>query len=70
MSNLKFDDGVGEVQTTMTAGELKLFNGKGGEVAKAKDGLCSGDECLREVADDGSKNGAREDAHIKIQANG
>ena len=70
MGNLKFDDGIGEVKTPVAPGELKLFNGEGGEVPKANDGLCSGDECLCESANSGCKNGAGENAHVKVKADG
>ena len=67
---MKFDDGIGEVETPMAPGELKLFNGEGGEIPKANDGLCSGDECLCEGADGGCKHRAGEDAHVEVETNG
>ena len=67
---MKFDDGIGEVKAPMAPGELKLFDGEGGEVPKANDGLCSGNECLCEIADDGCKNRTGEYAHVKVQADG
>ena len=69
MGDLKFDDGMGEVETAVGAGELELFNGEGGEVAKTDDGLCGCDESLCEVTDHGSENGAGENAHVEVQPN-
>ena len=70
MGNLEFNDGVGEVETTVATRKLKLFNGEGREVAKANDCLCSGNECLRKIAYNWCENGAGENAHVKIQATG
>ena len=67
---MKFDDGIGEVKTPMAPVELKLFDGEGGEVPKANDGLCSGNECLCESANDGCQNKTGENAHVKVQADG
>ena len=44
-----------------------MINGEVGEIAKANDCLCSGDEGLCEVADSGSQYRAGEDSHIEVQ---
>ena len=66
---MKLDDWVGKVKATMAARKLELFNGEGGKVVEANDGLCCGNESLREVTDHGSKNGAGENAHVNVQPN-
>ena len=44
-----------------------MINGKVGEIAKANDCLCGGDEGLREVTDGGSDNRTGKDSHVKVK---
>ena len=44
-----------------------MVNGEVGEIAKANDCVCSGDEGLCEVADGGGEYGAGKDSHVEVQ---
>ena len=70
MRDLELDDWVGKVKAPMGPRKLELFNTQGREVPQTNDGLCSRNESLREIADDGSKNGARPNAHVEVKADG
>ncbi len=44
-----------------------MINGEVGEIAKANDCLCSGDEGLCKIADGGSEYRAGKDPHVEVQ---
>jgi hypothetical protein len=66
VSNLEFDEGVSEVETSEVAGELGLCEHVIGELRKAKDNLSCGEESSSVGGDKRREDGGRENAHVKV----